>query len=963
MRSSLFSLLFTAIALFGIVAVQAQTGTIRGTVTDTETGELLMFANVLIKDSNPPNGTQTDLDGAYELIANPGMISIEISYVGYDPKVITDIEVKDGEVTVIDVSLGGEAVKLEEIVVKAERLDRTENALLALQRKAPGIQDGISAQEISRYGSNNAAGAMKRVTGASVVDGKYVYVRGLGDRYTSAQLNGQELPSTDPYRNSTQLDLIPANLLENIIASKSFTPDQPGSFTGGNVNIKTKSFPERFTLSFSTGVTYNTISSLVDDFLTYTGGENDWLSFDDGSREIPASIIDPKNREELTDGLNVRARSDEALANILDETSNSVSREMAPFNDMSGLNHNLAFSIGNQFNVAGNPLGVLAGINYRRSYSAYGLDEGINDYWELNADPSAPLGFAMNPQFRYRTQSGTDNPQIGGLVNVAYKFAGSQKISFNFLYNHDAEKMSAFGTGPNNNLLSGTNELESRVLSWKEREMRSFQLGGEHVLKFLNNAELEWGGSIVNTSQEEPDLRFFANSFRENSDGTRDFFINPSQVDLPFHMWRTLEDEQVLGKVDLTIPFLQEKSKGNKIKVGYLYRNKDRDFEELRYQYQNKDSNTENYDGDPVAFFGPDNVGIVRVDTTGSGNLRYRSGLFISDETRPENAYIGSEEIGAIYGMVTYDINKWRIIAGARSESTDILVESIDTGAINTTDLLPSLSLTYRANDKMNFRAGVSQTLARPNLREIAPFSAFDIIGGFIFTGNPELERTLVQNVDLRWELFPNSGELIAVSAYYKSFDNPIVSRFIPESLNPEIKYDNEESGRVYGIELEFRKSLAFLAESLRNFRFSTNFSYIQSEVDINDAEFDVISRNPEFERTRPFPGQSDILFNAALNYINLDNGLDAILSFNYFSERLSIIGRNGTPDIYEQPRPQLDFAVKKTFQQKFQAKISIQNILDTNFRTSMSFGDEEFVVIEYPRGVSFGLSLSYTIR
>lgn len=957
--------MWTVCLMLGFASVQAQNGTIRGTVTDSETGELLMFANVIIQDTDPPIGTQTDLDGAYELSSPAGIIAVEVSYVGYSNKVITDIEVKDGEVTVIDIALGEDALDLEEIVVKAERLDRTENALLALQRKAPGIQDGISAQEISRYGSSNAAESMKRVTGASVVDGKYVYVRGLGDRYSSAQLNGQELPSTDPYRNSSQLDLIPANLLENIIASKSFTPDQPGSFTGGNVNIKTKSFPERFTLSFSSGVTYNTISSFQDDFLSYNGGSNDWLGFDDGTREIPSVIIDPKNREELTDGLNVRARSDESLANILDVTSNSVNPEMAPITDNSGINHSLAFSVGNQFDVGGHPLGLLAGVNYRRSFSAYGMDEGISSYYELIADSNSPNGFSMNEQFNYVTSRGTDNPQIGGLFNLAYKFGASNtnKVSFNFLYNHDAEKSAAFGTGPNPDLLTGTNELESRVLSWKEREMSSLQLTGEHVLSFLNNAVLEWGGSIVNSNQIEPDLRFFANSFRDNSDGTRNHFINPSQVDLPFHMWRTLDDQQQLGKADLTIPFLQSRSKGNKFKIGYLYKNKDRNFEELRYQFQNKDSNTESYQGDPLTFFGPENVGIVRVDTTGSGNLRYRSGLFLSDETRPENRYIGQEEVTAYYAMGTYDLNKLRIIAGARVEETNIVVNSIDTGRINATDVLPSLSLTYRASENMNFRAGASQTLARPNLREIAPFSSFEFIGGFIFTGNPEIERTLVQNYDLRWEWFPNAGELIAISAYYKNFENPIVSRFIPESLNAEVKFDNEESGRVYGVELELRKSLAFIADALRNFKFSTNLSFIQSEVDINAEELAVIQRNPEFGDTRPFPGQSDILFNAALNYQNLENGLDAILSFNYFSERLAIIGRNGTPDIYEQPRPQLDFSIKKTFQENFQAKFSVQNILDTNYRTSMSFGGEEYVVIEYPRGLSFGLSLSYTIR
>ncbi|MEO1624471.1 MAG: carboxypeptidase-like regulatory domain-containing protein, partial [Bacteroidota bacterium] len=277
--SSIFVLLLST-------GLWAQQGTIRGTVSDKSTGEVLMFSNVVVKGTDPIIGGQTDLDGNYTIKLAPGTYDLEFSYVGYTTQTVTGVEVKENDITIFDFLMSSDAVELDlDIVVQAERIDRTENALLVLQMKAPAIQDGISAQEISRYGSSNAAESMKRVTGASVQDGRYIVVRGLGDRYSNAQLNGLQLPSTDPYRNSTQLDLIPANVLDNVIASKTFTPDMPGNFAGGNVNIKTKSFPERFTLSASLSASYNTQSSFIDDFLTHQGGDTDWLGYDDGTRD------------------------------------------------------------------------------------------------------------------------------------------------------------------------------------------------------------------------------------------------------------------------------------------------------------------------------------------------------------------------------------------------------------------------------------------------------------------------------------------------------------------------------------------------------------------------------------------------------------------------------------------------------------------------------------------------------
>ena len=932
-------------------------GTIRGTVSDQETGEVLMFCNVSVPGSDPIIGTQTDMDGVYELTLPAGMQSIQISYVGYTDKTITEIDVKEGEVTVMDVLMGNNAVDLGlNVIVKAKAIDRTENALLALQRKSTTIQDGISAQEISRFGASNAASAMKRVTGASVVDGKYIFVRGLGDRYSSAMLNGIPLPSTDPYRNSVSLDLVPTNLLDNLIASKTFAPNQPGNFTGGNVDMKTKSFPERFTLSANVSTSYNQYSSMNDNFLSYSGGSTDWLGFDDGSRALPDYLKNQEVRDQMVGSMNSSAKRDDEVASVLDQATKSLNNEMAPTTMTSPMNYGASFSVGNQFKIGENALGVLAGVNYKRNFSHY--QNGVFANWELTDRTSDQL---TNNRDLTDTRS-TESPSLGGMLSMNYKFAGSQKIGLNVLYNHDAQKTARSLEGTFPAILSGGG-FQSRALLFKERELASYQLNGEHLLS-QNGIKLEWAGGFVNTSQSEPDLRLFANSFLDNgTDGSRDFFISASEFDLPYHFFRDLNDQQVTGKVDLTIPFLQERSKANKIQIGGFYQKKDRSFVEDRFQYQVKSRDAADYAGDPSLFFGEDNLGILGKDDRD----RNVTGLYVTDETILANSYTGTEEITAAYAMGTYDMGKLKFVGGARMEITDMDVQSADTtkvaGQIDQVDILPSANIIYALNDNMNLRGSYTHTLARPNMREMAPFSSFEFIGDFIFTGNADLERTLVKNYDLRWEWFTNPGELVAVSAYYKDFTNPISIAFVPEAANPEVRYENLDRAMVYGIELELRKNLGFISPKLSDFKFFSNLSLIQSEAPVPTAEKEIIEAiNPDKGTTRPFIGQSPILFNAGLNYANTELGLDATLAVNSFGDRLQSLRFGEQPDIYEQSRAQLDFTVQKSITDRFSMKLSIMNILDAAYQTQMNYKGNEFIITDFRRGRTYGVSLSYNI-
>ena len=942
----LFSWLSACIAL-------AQTGSINGTVFDKNSSEPLMFCNVVIEGTT--FGGTTDMDGKYLIEGvNAGTHSLVITYLSYADKKIEEVEVKAGSMTTMDIAMEEASAQLAEIVVKAKAVRNSENSVMALQKKSAMIQDGISSQEISRYGASDAAASMKKVTGASVVDGKFIYVRGLGDRYSTAQLNGQQLPSTDPYRNSVKLDLIPANLLDNIITSKSFTPDQPGNFTGGNINLATKDFPEQFTLSLSTSFSMNDQTTFKNNFRTFEGGKLDWLGYDDGTRERPEVLTDENNLEELraADVVFV-ARNDENIANMLHDASRSLSTQMTSTTQVAPINYGTSFSVGNRVKMFDRPLGFLVSLQHSRSFSNY--DNGISANWDEAG------GATRLKTLRYLNEhKSVESPQVGGLLTLAYKLSETDKIVLTSIYNHTADKTSLYQVGawPE---VTPINKYESNYLEWKERSLENYQLRGEHIFAGLRKAKLTWTGSYTRSHQVEPDIRLFVNTFIDidnNGEMERRYYIDQSEHALPKHFYRDLSDSQWQGAADFSLPILQERSKNNKLKVGGNFSNKDRVFSEQQFQIEERKGLL--YDGNPDAYFGADNTGILEIEDNG----RYLFGNYVQNTTIPRNSYTGFERIGAAYAMAFFEITpNFKAVGGVRMETTNMFVETFDTmGTIQSTDFLPSLNLVYALNEEMNLRASYTQTLARPNMREMAPFSSFDPKDGFIFSGNTALQMTTIQNIDLRWEWYLRAGELLAVSTYYKKFNNPIVKAFRPTAAE-EVYFTNVESAEVQGIELEMRKSLDFI-DVLKDFRIGFNASLIRSVEQIDSLSLaENRALNPDFADTRNFEGQSPYLINANISYLNSLSGIDATLAFNSFGDRRYAINRYGLNDINEKGRSQLDFNLKKTFGNNFVVKFGIGNLLNAKYRRTVEYKGEEYIYQDYTRGRTYSFGLTYKIN
>lgn len=964
--------------LLATVSGFSQQGTLAGKVVDKESGESVIGAVVEVHlNGTLVTGAASDFDGNYIINLDPGTYQVIFKFLSYATINVADVNIVAKETQTIDVAMEAESTQLQEIVVKAEVVRSSEVALIALQRRASSIQDGVSSQQITRTGSSNAAEAIRQLPGAVVEGGRFIVVRGLGDRYSLSQLNGMTLPSTDPYRNSSSMDLIPSQMIDNIISVKTFTPDLPGNFSGGLVNIETKSIPDRFTLSLGVKGAYNTQSSFQENFLTSPEkGKLDWLGFEDGTRDQPSLLLNEANRNLLSSSTYLEARQpgNDDVRSVFHESSRQLSNTFIPENRQSPLNTEFNLSVGNRFKVFNNDLGFMAAVNYGNNYNYY--DDGtISTFINTNTD----FLFAYQD---LKEKKSVQNPSLGGLLNLAYKLGDNHVINASGIFNNDAEIIAREQTGSFlgqvSNSLAEFNTLSTEFI---QRQVTQFRLGGKHALPKVGGIQVDWNVARTTSFQKEPDLKYFAYTKVCEDNGTGEiecqYYINNAEIAFPYHFFRELNDKAWEGKLDFTIPFLNkfDGNKSNSIKIGGFYNTTDREFSEYRYQLNNSGVpsklNFTQFNGDFASFFDPANFGIIDTTYRADGTLqRYVTGYHYINQINARNFYTGSNNVAAAYAMATLNLTpKLKMIGGLRMENTDISVISQDTtvaeGKIQQLDFLPSLNLIYALSEKNNIRAAVSQTLARPNMRELAPFVQFDTKNGFFNVGNPNLKRTLIQNYDLRFERYPNPGELIAIGAYAKFFEDPIIRAFNPRASIPELSFINVDKASVYGVELEIRKELSFITPALQKFYFNTNLAYIHSEYKIPQDEIDNAKNiDPEYDQTtRPFQGQAPYIINAILSYINPENGWEIALAYNVSGQKLYNISLFATPDVYEQPISLLNFKVAKRLNQNFQVSVTAQNLLNARSQKTLTFNGQDYVAESYTLGRTFGLTLNYLVK
>ncbi|GAB4290009.1 MAG: TonB-dependent receptor [Ignavibacteriaceae bacterium] len=959
---SIFRLVLFMMIISSSLNNAQQSGIISGKIIDAQTGEALIGANIFLQGTTI--GAASDIEGNFIISGIPaGVYTLTASMIGYSKMTVTDVVVEDDKSVKLDLALQTETYETEEVVVTARLILNNEASLLKNRQKSLTVSDAISSEQLSRNGSGDAGDALKKVVGSTVVDGKYVYVRGLGDRYSSTQLNGTELPSSDPNRKSFQLDLIPTNLLDNIVTVKTFTPDKPGNFTGGIVDIGTKTFPDKFILKFSGSSSYNSQTTFNNNFITYNGSSTDWLGTDDGTRDIPSLLSDPN----IVIPIEQEARFDKEKAELLDAYSHAFNSIMDVKTQSVPVNQSYSLSIGDRIATGDeSTFGYLASLSYKRNFSFYENGTvGRYKVTDLNAD-------ILDPTLLLNDTKGSSEANLGGLFTTAYNFNSTQQLTANIFYSKSGISTARsqqgswpqeFGSDP------GGPVFFNRVLSWIEREISSYQLRGQHHFENFLNLNTDWAASISQTTQDEPDFRLLSYSVDESSNGTN-YIIVGSGFDDPSRYFRNLSDESQNYNLNFSLPFAQWDQLKSSFKFGVAYQKSTRVFNERIFSYNADNLIFNEVNGDLSAFFSDDYAGITSIDTLSNGNLKYTFGNIIKDNSKPKNNYDGKLEIFAAYGMFELPITKnLKFAGGARFETTDLSVISNDPtqseGRIKVQDVLPSVNLIYELTRDMNLRLSGSQTIGRPNFREVAPYSTKEFVNDVELKGNPNLNRTIITNLDLRWEWFTNPGEVVALSGFYKKFKNPIELSFAEGSIasNPIVEFKNVDNATVAGVEFELRAGLGQIVDLLSGFSVGTNLSIIYSNIDIAASELEQrLAIDSSSSITRKLQGQSPYVFNLDITYLNEDWGTVAGLYLNTFGERLSKVSANVNPDVFEQPAPELNFTLSQKLIELLTINVSVKNLLNSSYKEVSRYKGNDFVYYEYKKGLSYSLGLTYNL-
>jgi TonB-dependent receptor len=923
-------LFMRSIFIISFILIQSQlmaqnTGSISGKIVDKNTNEELIGANVLIVGTT--TGASTDIDGKYVINGLvEGNYTVKISYISYQTITVEKVHVKTGSNTKIDVALESASTELQEVIVTAEALKNSEASVLKILQKSDGISDGVSAELISKNNSSDGSDILKRMTGVTIAEGKYSYIRGVSDRYNNTLLNGASLPSTDPEKKSFSYDIFPASLIENIITAKTFTPDKPADFSGGLVQISTIEFPSKFTLNVSTSADYRT-NTTGSSFATYSGGSKDFLAFDDGSRSIPSIISDTKV-----------ARGNFSLAEI-NEIGKSFKNNWNTSLSNAPINGNLKITLGDNYKFGDDILGYIASFSYTNSFENKEVEKAAYTF--------------DDERYNYSGNNYSSNVMLSGLLNVSYKFSGTNKISIKNIYNQNADDEVTVYEGFYRYADQYRKNTSIRYIS---RSLFSTQLIGEHNFSVFNSLGIDWHLNYANSNRNEPDARRYIYSRQiDDPDAPLRFQLDQS---LATRYYGNLDDNNFGAAANFTIKLFDNPELPT-IKLGYAYDRKNRDFDARLFGFRNNAGGS---------FIAEDSILQRPVQEIFKSENFSNTFIETVEITKVSDSYDAKQSISAGYLMFdTRILEKIRLVAGARFEnSKQILNAFADAGNdadVNRTynDVLPSVNLTYSPIESINFRAGFSKTLARPEFRELASFTYFDFVANEIVQGNPELTRSLINNYDFRFESFAGAGELYAVGLFYKDFKNPIEQILVASSaFEPSRSYRNANSATTYGIELELRKSLGFFSNWFNDFSFVGNVALMKSNIQFEETNN---TRGETFQETeRPLQGQAEYILNFGLYYDDFESGLNTSVVYNKVGQQISKVGFNGLGNVIEMPKDLLDFSISKKMFSVLSLKLTIKDILnqDKRYIQQAPGGDKPYEINRIGR--SFSLGISYQI-
>jgi TonB-dependent receptor len=913
----------------------AQKNTVEGKVTDAKTGQPLTGVTVINK--NNKQGTSTDVDGRYNLIVEATTkISLIFSYNGVTQQ-IDDIEIKVGIVTVQDVSLTQREKTEDAVVVRTPSTARKETAasLITFQKNTNTVASVISAEAIRRSPDRNTGEILKRTPGTSVQDGKFVVVRGLADRYNQAMLNGILLTSTEPDRKTFSFDLIPAQMIDNIIINKAFVPEYPGEWAGGLIQVNTKDIPAKNFFNIQLGTGFNTQTTGKDFYKDAQTGKTDWLGIDDGTRALPASYKGKSNFDTIGTMGVIGGKT---------QVGKDLRNAWSPLKVSAPLNASVQINGGFSSKLFTKKIGGSIGVSYSKNYKYLQLLNRNN-----NLDDRQIFGINSS----YDDGKYIQETTVGGLASLSMQLNSLNKISGKVLINVNGNNSVLNRLGYD---VNRPDTLQKGMdFTFKQNIFFTTQLNGEHGLS--KNLKLKWYGAFNILDGYIPDQRRLVYGKLDPNPAVPYVAViaNSLSQQSGSRVFQSLSDYIYTGGADVSYSFNALGVKQT-LKGGYMFQIKDRLYDAQLFANFLPTDNLALKTLTPDKIFAPENFG----DGTGT--------KFGFDAIKNKNfRYIANTILNAGYLQLDNQFGKkFRAVWGLRVENYDQLIGSAKKYdprhfTTNQTDFMPGVNLTYKLNNKTNIRLSGSQTVIRPELRELASLNLYDFELNASVNGDPKLKRTKILNGDVRYELYPRAGEVLSVGGFYKSFKDPI-EQFFNEDGGGSFSFVNPTSAYSYGVEIEFRKKLD-VVHALKNFIFQSNLSLIKSNV-----KDDVLDLN------RPLQGQSNYVINAGLLYDVEKHGLSVTALFNMIGRRIYLVGSStafsGSPNVWEAPRPLLDFQIaKKVLQRKGEVKLNISDIINQKQifyqnNTRNSNFDKTTDAYRFTRlsGTTFNLTFNYTL-
>ncbi|HVZ48902.1 MAG TPA: TonB-dependent receptor [Gemmatimonadaceae bacterium] len=902
MRIAMRSIALACLLTSWSASAPAQAGTGRGRIVgkilDGTTGQGLADATIQVDGTGV--AAQSGVDGRYTLTGVPdGVVTLNVRRIGFAAKRVTDIRVDGSRPVNQDVTLTEASFTLTTVQVTAEAEKGSVSEALDQQKVSMNVVSAVTAEQIAKSPDGNAAQTVQRVSGVTVQDGKFVFVRGLGERYTTSELNGARVPSPEPEKRVVPLDMFPAGLLQTITTTKTFTPDQQGDFSGALVDIKTREFPTRraFSLQLNSGYAGGATGASLWSAQT-VGGEQ--FAMAGSRRDLPKALREVGNFQ----GLNLSQADKNLLISQFRDAWTPGTTTAPPIAAAS-----LSLG-GNDPVLFGHRLGYLLSGSFS---SATDLKDG---QVRALADRGNTPGSTKEID-RFTGTTASQGVLWGGLLNLSTLVGEGSRFTFNGMYNRTADNDARVETGNFEN--EGIDAKITRM-QYVERSVRSAQLAGEHQLGARQR--IDWAATASGVTRNEPDRSEFVQQIVREGGTDLLRWINTSNGGA-VRTFSSLDEQSAEGRANwqLTVP---AGGREHTVKVGGLARSTTRNADTRAYAITAPGADND------VRELAPEQIFDGRFTAPGQSVLDI-------GPIAEGGSYTADDRLAAGYAMAEVALTgRLRLVGGARYESDHLVVHAASTlGAPVTTDkqwndVLPSLALNVRLTEGQQLRFSASRTLARPEYRELSPITSRDVLNGDDTQGNDALQRTRIVNLDSRWEWYPSLDDVVSIAAFVKQFDKPIERVYRSAGSGTRtVFYTNADRADNYGVEVEYRKNLSFLGRIGDPYTVFTNVTVMESQI--------TLGRDTKASATnlkRRMVGQAPYVINAGVQYVSRGGGTSATFLYNRVGARIDAAGDSPLPDVIELPRDVCDAALRFGVTNDVTVRLDAKNLLDAAYRT-----------------------------